>query len=253
MTDDQFQQTALDDLIPDDGTPPQAPKPVEVPPEPVVETGDQDADTPQDAPPASDPKPAPRMVPVAALEDERRKRQELEQYLYQLSQQQPQQPQQPEEDPNDIFWGDPVGLINSTLQEATTRLQREHQFEIFQTRAELSREVMASRHEDYEDVEAVFLQAVDQDPSLAAKLGQSKNPAKFAYEEGLKLRQLQDPDAYRARIEAEILAKYGIQLGQQPGKKSPSPPPSLAMAPSAPMSTTEGYSGPTPLANLIPD
>lgn len=204
-------------------------------------------------------------VPRKALTDERRKRQELERQLAELTkqrsapppaQQQPQpqaqpqqvQPQIPERpDP----WIDPEGAM------AWDRAM--FQQELYQSRAAMSREMMLSKP-DFEEVEAIFFNALPQAPQLAQQLRQHPLPAKFAYEMGLKIRALseigEDPEAYRQRVRDEVRAELQGQIehpqpsqGQAPKASTPK---SLAATPSAQPRDDRGrFSGPASLESIL--
>lgn len=146
--------------------------------------------------------PEEKMVPVAALLDERRKRQELEKKL---------EAETVIPDPIE----DPEGYAN--------HIKGESGKSELDLRINLTREFMLDSKEDYAEKEAVFLGLVGEledgvlvsvkDQSLLDKFRQSRNPAKFAYEtaiQHLKVQELSDPkyeESLRAKIKAELLAE----------------------------------------------
>lgn len=172
-------------------------------------------------------------VPRKALEDERRKRQDLERQLQDLTtrfQSQPPAQQSPQPTPAERPqrpdpWIDPEGAMAWDRQEIDNQM--------FNTRVAMSRELMMAKP-DFLETEALFLQVAQHNPHLKAQLRAHPLPAQFAYEQGRRLRALQeigdDPTAYRTRIEEEIRAK----LAQEPqdGQGNPSPP--VAPQPSVP-------------------
>lgn len=241
--------------------------------EPAPQTGDKP--TASEPPAAAKPDTEPDHVPRAALMDERKKRQalenQLEQFQRQMQQQRPPQPQQPEI-PKDLWWTDPEKAAALQREE----LQREQQQAIFETRAELSETIVAAQHPDYTEMRDTFAQAAQAamargEDYLMRQLMSSPNPAKFAYEMGKRIslaNEIQDPQSYRQKIEAEVEAnfrkKYGIpedtqeQSGQQVQYRQPvnsAPvPKSLGKAPSAqPRANNGQYAsrGPTPLEDII--
>ncbi len=137
----------------------------------------------------------------AALKDERSKRQELERRLELIEQN--QQPQQGEVD----YYEDPEAAMNRQQQQVNKAL--------FDTRVEMSQEIYRAQHEDYDEVEAVFAEAAQQDPVLAHGLMQARVPAKFAYEQGKRLMFIQeigdDPEAYKERIAKEAVEKFQLE------------------------------------------
>lgn len=242
--------------------------------EPAPQTGDKP--TASEPPAAAKPDSEPDHVPRAALLDERKKRQALENQLEQFQrqmqvQQRPPQPQQPEI-PKDLWWTDPEKAAALQREE----LQREQQRAIFETRAELSETIVAAQYPDYTEMRDTFAQAAQAalargEDYLMRQLMSSPNPAKFAYEMGKRIalaNEIQDPQSYRQKIEAEAEAafreKYGIpddpqgQPGQQVQQRQPvnsAPvPKSLGKAPSAqPRANNGQYAsrGPTPLEDII--
>lgn len=146
-------------------------------------------------------------APLAAVQDERRKRQEAEARVKQYEQ---QLAQRREQAPPPDWYADP--------QQAAEAMQRQMHEQITLTRVSLSQDWARDRYQDYDEVEQVFTAAASQDPTLWQKLYRHPNPAKFAYQEGKKFKLLNeigdDPDAYRQRIISEATASQG--QGQPP-------------------------------------
>lgn len=221
------------------------------------ETGDKpDAS----APPAGAAQPqddGPR-VPLKALEDERRKRQEFEKQFSELQRQmqalqqpKPQVPQQPDLPPDP--WTDPEGAI--------AWHNRQQQRAIYETRVAMSEEMM-SQKPDYAEMKQEFFEAIQADPSLAHKLVAHPMPAKFVYEVGRKHRAEKrignDPDAFEAnlreQIRQELMAELGTQPSQTQAPRAPAPK-SLAGAtstqPRDPKSGRYAPTGPASLEELL--
>lgn len=151
------------------------------------------------APPAAGQPPDPVNVPIAALMDERSKRQELEREVATLKAE--SAPARPDvfEDQDGAF-AHIEGRVDSKLSSV---------------RVELSRDFMMEAKADFVEKEALFMEMVDKDPALAQAMLASPNPAKFAYEAAVRAEQyqaMQDVDGYkaklRAEVEAELLAKF---------------------------------------------
>lgn len=203
-----------------------------------------------DAVETAEAQPESRHVPLKALEDERRKRQELEKRLQELEQRaQPRQPQQSQQQPPPQFpdpLDDPQGYARYMQQE----LQRSQ----FETRAMVSQEMMRAQHKDYDEVEAIFVEAAKSNPMLLQEMISHPVPGKYAYEQGRKIKlmnEISDPDAYRARLREEILAELNGTQAQAPVAPAPK---SLAGATSAPVkhSTRKSqYDGPADLSELL--
>jgi hypothetical protein len=167
-------------------------------------------------------------VPIAALHDERRKRQELERELEKLRN--PEQKKQ--EEVPDVFV-DP-NAFTQHLKEHTTK-------EIAKHRRELSQDLLREAKPDYDEKVSKFVEAVKTRPDLIDQMNASLNPARFAYDFGkaeldreakLKLvDEIGDPVAYKERMKQEIIAELGLTI---PASKKPKfeNTPSLATAPS---------------------
>lgn len=224
-------------------------------PEPAQQQAPTGDNTQAAAPPtdATQERTEPAHVPREALQDERRKRQEVEKRLREIEARM-QQAQQPQEQPN--WYADPEAAARQMHQ----MIERSN----FETKVALSEAILMERHEDYAQMRDLFADVAQQDPHLAAQLIRSPNPAKFAYDMGKKLalqREIGDnPDSYRQKIEAEILKKYGIEPSggapaqAQPRKPAAPVPRSLALEPSAPARAPNGRfaaNGHTPLEDII--
>lgn len=177
------------------------PESVEVadtPPEPVAETVVTPETPAPVAPTATDP-PEER-VPLAALKAEREKRQQREAKLaeYERELAQLRQPAQPQPD----FYEQPQQYIQTIIQ---------------QERQQMSQALMGALEEqarvvfnDYDEVIADVTEAAQGNPMIVQQVMASANPALAAYKLGKQLRELknmQDPQAYRQRIEAEVRAQ----------------------------------------------
>lgn len=173
-------------------------------------------------------------VPLAALEAERKTRQDwkekairAEAELEQLRKQ-PQQHYQPQQ-------VDPLQAVQQQLVN-----------ERFNT----SEMLVKQAHADADEVVNVFMEAAKANPALAAALHQQRHPWDFAYKEGKRLRMLQevgdDPAAYRAKVEAEIRAQ--IQSQAQP---QVSVPQSLNGARSVAPRSAPAWTGPTPFGDIL--
>lgn len=133
-----------------------------------------------------------------AVLDERRKRQELEAKLakYETGEtEQTKQPTRPDvlEDQEGAFRHTEGAIENRILQE----------------RINLSRELMLDKHEDYAEMETVFVDLARQNPHLVNEMNNSSNPAKFAYNKAQEHTAYQeylktkDSDDYKDYLEAK--------------------------------------------------
>lgn len=172
-------------------------------------------------------------VPLAALEAERKGRQDwkekairFEEELKQLRLSQQQQ---------QVSQMDPM-----------VAMQQQVINERFNTSEMLARQT----YKDLDDKVNVFMEAAKTNPALAAALHQQKHPWDFAYREGARMLMLKevgdDPAAYRAKIEAEIRAQ--LQSQAQPQVNVPS---SLNGARSVAPRSAPAWTGPTDLGNIL--
>lgn len=263
----EFQPSALESIIPasaDSELPAAQPEPIVQPdtePPSSDETGVNNDETA--SPAVAEPTETPSTIPFAAYENERRIRQEtqheLEQFRAQLAQQQ-QQFEQPQPEAPDA-WEDPQAALNHQAQILETKFQSELQRRdqmMTQNRVEMSEMLVKQQHEDYDEVTEAFAQVAMKNEALAHQMLNHPMPAQFAYQTGKQMMALQqfgsDPDAYRAKIEAEIMAKHGWAPGQvqaNPITNAAQVPTSLASVSSAPAPMAGGVEGPTPLDKII--
>ena len=139
-----------------------------------------------------------------AVLDERKKRQALEVEIAKLK-----EAKKPEEDKTET--------AELTKEELTM------QSLILRERISLSREMMLEKHEDYEELETVFMDMAKENPSLVTQMNASPNPAKFAYNQAKahsETKKLSDPEYVQKMKEdmrKEILAE--LEAKQTPEDK----------------------------------
>lgn len=214
------------------------------------------------APPAAQQEAEPAHIPVAALKDERQKRQQAEDQLRQyeayftsLQQPQPQQPAAP--DPNVDF----NGWLNWRDQQIAAQIRESIMGEVTQygdqfrttTRAEVSELQARQRHEDYDAViESSFKEAVAANPFLVSQLAQAQDPAEFAYKSGKQWAASKQfgsdtppsRDEVVAQVRAEIMAELGLS-------STPTAPSSLASERSVGSRSGPAWAGPADLRSLL--
>lgn len=154
-------------------------------------------------------------VPLAALQDERRKRQELAERLSSMEQ---QAAAAARPDP----FEDPAGAAEFD--------RRENEASSFRLRCDMSQEMMRQAHPDYDEVESLFVEAAEINPALAVQLANHPFPARFAYQQGSHLRDL---------------------LMAEAPQRQTALPESLAEAPSASPRQAAQWSGPKPLKQIL--
>lgn len=142
----------------------------------------------------------------AGIAAERKKRQELEQKLRELEARQSVPAQEKREPVN--FFENPQQYIANEVQGVRVAYLNALQ------------EDMREKHEDYDEVTALVVDAAQTNPQLQQRVFQAGNPAKEIYRIGKELQEaekLRDPEAYkaslRADLEAEIMTKLRAELG----------------------------------------
>lgn len=261
--------------------------PQEATPDPATgdDQGEQPPTDPAAPPAASQDEPLDKKISAfqRKAEDETRKRQDYEKQLAEVRKQaeeqaayiqrvqqyfaqQQQQQQGNEQDEVDLY--EPQQLqqyVGNILQRERSTMTEQ----MVTDKIVASQEIIKSlpQYEGYDEMETVFADEMKRreaagDHSLRQRLNSHPFPAKFAFEEGkrLKLQQeMADPDAYRAKLEAELREKILAEQQQPPAsqpqtqaKLVPQPPKSLAGVPSASRDPIKHpWKGPTPLDQLL--
>ena len=197
-------------------------------------------------------------IPIAALKDERSKRQQLEQRLQEYEQyfaqlQQAPQQQQPQEEP-DMF-ADPDGFKAHLAAQIRAELLKEVQPTIQQsqimTRAEVSEIMARQKYEDYDATVEHFKEALASNPFLLSQLQQAPDPATFAYNAGKQWQAAKnfgsEAPPTREQIEAELREKIMNEIGLN----RPQVPTTLAAERSVGARSGPAWSGPKPLSDLL--
>ena len=162
----------------------QAPAAEEAPPEQQAQT---------QAPPAAQPHREPETVPLAAVMEERRKRQALEKQLAEL---------QAKPQPLTDFYQDPERHIADVVG----RTQQAMQQQVYAALEYAAKQT----YPDFDEKFAVVEEYAKNNPAALADVFASPNPAVAAYQLGKKLieyREMQDPEQYRSKVEAELRQK----------------------------------------------
>lgn len=193
---------------------------------------EQKPETGVKTPPPGESKPPEGYAPIAAVEDERRKRRELQRQLDEFKQKSQAWEQQQQKVPPE-FRQDPEGYLRHMQESFNQTIQ--------QTTVVQSQQLMRSLHKDYDEMESYLVERAGADPILgaqiAAGLQQSPNPAKFAYDTAKRLKRDAEVEAaggwdgYLERERQRIREELQGQVQQQPVVQD-APPESLAAAPS---------------------
>lgn len=214
-------------------------------PEPQTEAEPETGDTTQAVPPTAETDPP--HVPIAALKDERSKRQALEAQVSEMQRQlealkatpaTPVEPPKPAEIPNPAT--DPAAY------------HRYVQGSIINERLNTSQMIAAEKYPDLDAAIDTFQAMAKADPSLFDKLYAQPNPYEWAYREVKKHEALKDlgddPMAFRKKLEAEIRAQIAAETPKTPPVQLPD---TLATARSVGTRTADAWSGPTPLNKIV--
>ena len=194
------------------------------------------------APPAPEPD-APH-VPVAALKDERAKRQALEAEMAALRKQiEAQQPKEPPPPPPSV-WEDEQGfgghIVNTAVQEATTHAYLNMS------------EMMARReHPDFDQMKVEFLKMAEQNPTLAQQALGDPDPWGKAYQiakNAARMAELGAVDvaSLEAKLREQIMAEMAPQAPVVPGL-----PPTLSGQRNVGTRSGPAWTGPVPLSDLL--
>ena len=139
------------------------------------------------------PEPKEEHVPLAALKAERAKRQEYEARLRQYEQQR-----------------HPLPAFHEAPEQHVQALLQQHDQQITQRMLGALEAQAREVYGDYDEVFEIVQASAEENPHIVQQILQAPNPAMAAYKLGKQLREMQamqDPEAYRAGIEAEIRAK----------------------------------------------
>lgn len=218
----------------------QVTEPVETPEPEQAEPAEESAPTAQDN--------NGKHVPLAALEAERKGRQDWKEKALRLEgemkawreqQSAASQPQEPQVERNPF----------EVMQER-----------ILNERFNTSELIARQKYEDIDDKIKVFQEAMAKNPALYAQMRDQTHPWEFAYKEGARMLLAQemgdDPTAYRAKVEAEIRAKVMAEMGQATApvtKAAPNVPVSMANARSSASRQAPAWTGPTPFDQMLPN
>lgn len=166
----------------------------------VVETVETPAEPAPVTPTVQEPQE--ERVPLAALKAEREKRQRYEAELQRLQ----QQAMQPQREPPD-FYADPQEYVKQVISQERQGMQH-----LMMNALEAQ---ARDAFPDYDEVLAEMQDQVRSNPVYQHQILSSPNPASAAYKLGLQLRQLremQDPAAFRQKVEAELRQKLEAEF-----------------------------------------
>lgn len=207
--------------------------------EPVAEPEAQAPDPVAEGAPAA-PQASEKHVPLAALEAERQGRQDWKEKAIRAEER--------------------AAALERQIQNAQQpQAAQQHQVDpLVNTRMDFSELLLRQSMPDATDIDdkiEKFKALATADPSLAVAMGRSQHPWKFAYDKAKQAEMLQeigtDPVAYRARLEAEIRAS--MTPTPVPTVPAVQIPASLNGARSVAPRSAPGFTGPTPLSQILPN
>ncbi len=150
-------------------------------------------------PPVEEEKPPEKMVPLPALQEERRKRQERDRELEEIKARMAQieqqtAPKQEDRDPLEVLVEE---KLQKKLQPYEEQRQRESQAQAFQVHVDQMERAAMQTHPDYEDItkpvyEVAKAKAMQGDQSMLSMIFASPNPAEMAYHIGRSFRYEQE-------------------------------------------------------------
>jgi len=207
--------------------------------EPQVEEQGVEAEEPQDEPPASE-EPEQSHIPVAALKDERTKRQAAEENARLLQERLQQfEAYYAQQQGGEVEEDDPVELFAQQIMgRAETR--------ILEAKVQITETLARQKWDDYDEMADVFKEAAVANPFLVEELKRAPDPAAYAYGVAQKIHEAKGLTTAqtRAQIEAEIREELKAEIGLKA-------PTSLANAQSKGGRGGPGWTGPKPLEDIL--
>lgn len=186
---------SLNDILHGSSTPSEPEKVDEV----VQETEPQPEPQPEPEAEKKTEKPELSRRDVAAIIDERRKRQELEAKLKEYQ-------NKPQEKPS--VFEDEDKAISVRLDEGTRTLRET----LFKQSVKLAR----MEHKDaYAEAETAFMEAAEADPRLYESLRNSDDPGEYIYHIGLQIKELSDVGGDFIKYREKVSSQYKVKLSEQ--------------------------------------
>jgi hypothetical protein len=184
---------------------------------------------------------------LRGLEEERRKRQELERRLadYEKEKTSPTEKK--------TFWDDPEGALKNFEQGLEQKLtQRE-----MNTKLQTSEVIARSRYQDFDEKVEIFASLMKDTPALGSQMVSAPDPAEFVYNTAKKHKMLQEAgsiDSLREKIEKETRAKIEAEYKakqEEIDKQRAALTGSLSEVRGGSTQQKPVYSGPTSLDDIL--
>lgn len=245
--------TSLDDILNSEPAAEQQPETIGQPRDEQGRFAPKDEPGEQLEPEAQDSGPPPQEqeqshIPIAALKDERTKRQQVEAERQELAArlqqyeayfQQLQQGGQ-EEEP------DPIQVI---AQQVMSQLQPQHEMQMLRQKADFAEVLARQRWADYDEKVEHFKEAARSNPFLLQELSRAADPAEYAYNVSNRILEAKQYGSAPSReeIEAQMREKIMAELGMN----RPQVPTTLANERSVGSRSGPAWAGPTPLGQIL--
>ena len=203
----------------------------------------------EEGPPPSEQEPS--HIPVAALKDERTKRQQAETERQQLAdrlqqyeayfQQLQQQGQTTDEEP------DPIDALTAQIEQSVmSKVQQQY----LTAQVNMTEALARQKWADYDEKVELFKDEAKKNPFLVQQLMQAPNPAEYAYQVSEQIavaRNYGGAAPSREQIEAEIREKIMAEIGVS-NRQAPT---TLATERSVGARSGPAWSGPKPLSDIF--
>ena len=179
---------------------------------------------------------------LRGLEEERRKRQDLERRLAEVT-----KPQAESE--KKTFWDDPEGHFKSFEQRMAQMGQA--------LSLQVSEKIARSKYNDFEEKISEFADSLKNTPGLHAQWLASPDPGEFAYRHGERVKEMREVgslDNYKKKIEQELRTKLEAEYKQKQEEVSQQRrelPGSLSDVRGAAKQNVPVWKGPTPFEDIL--
>lgn len=215
---------------------------------------------PESGPPPQEPESG--HIPIAALKDERTKRQQAEEQLrkyeehFRALEQQMSQPAQFQQetglDPETQAF---IDLVREQVSaEVLQNVQSYTQNQFLMERGKIAEMRARDRYQDYDDTVEHFKMAAGENQFLMQELLKADDPAEYAYrvgkqvQEARSLGQAPSREQMEAEMEARLREKLKAELGLPATRQAPS---TLAAERSVGTRSGPAWTGPVPLGDLL--
>ena len=190
---------------------------------------------------------------MKAMEEERKKRQELERKLHEIAAQQQKPAAQPDPNAPKTFWDDPEGALQ--------RHQQQTQALLVNTKLNMSEAIARRNHADFQEKAEIFGEMVKANPVIYQQMLNQLDPAEFAYQTAKQHKEMSEIgniDEYRKKIEAETRARVEKEMREKMDAEARARaaeaarlPGSLTNVPGTAPASRPVWGGPTPLDSIL--